>query len=177
MNRNSLALLFIHVAFFVFAQENPDTETASIEDKKHEIKADGMKLLAGPILEVTYEYVHNNNSGFGTSILVDLQSNSDYLEAFSITPFYRAYFFNKQDFGAKGFFVEGHGKYATGEDPIFTTNEGRYTDFSLGLSVGQKWVNKNGFIAELLLGFSRTLGNNSGHDVYFRGGVFLGYRL
>ena len=46
------------------------------------------------------------------------------------------------------------------------------------MSLGQKWVNKNGFVFELLLGVSRTLGANSaGSEAYLRGGLSVGYRF
>ena len=93
------------------------------------------------------------------------------------------YFFNKQDYGAKGFFVEGFGKLSTGEIEFYdfdsSINEtDKYTDVSLGMSLGKKWVNKNGFVFELLVGASRALGgDNDGPEAYFRGGLFVGYRF
>ena len=159
-----------------FAQEE-EKELKPLDERKHEVKLDGIKLIAGTILEGTYEYVQNKNSGFGVSLLVNLDRDNDYLEDFSITPFYRAYFFNKQDYGAKGFFVEGFGKYVSGDEVIFSDRTEDYNDFSLGMSVGQKWVNSNGFVVELLVGVSRALGGDVGHDAYFRGGIFVGYRF
>jgi hypothetical protein len=160
----------------LFSQGNENT-TKSIEDRKHEIKLDGIKLIAGSILETTYEFVQNKNSGFGASLLINLDSDNDYLEDFSISPFYRMYFFNKEDYGAKGFFVEGFGKYANGDDAYFGNQEETYNDFSLGMSLGKKWINSSGFVFELLVGVSRSLGGDVGHDAYFRGGLFVGYRL
>lgn len=169
-------LLCLTSSLTAFSQDE-GKETLSLEERKHEVKLDGIKLIAGTILEGTYEYVGNTNSGFGVSLLVNLDADNDYLEDFSITPFYRAYFFNKQDYGAKGFFVEGFGKYVTGDEVIFSDRTEDYNDLSLGMSVGQKWVNSNGFMVELLVGVSRTLGGDTGHDAYFRGGIFVGYRF
>ena len=72
-----------------------------------------------------------------------------WVENFSITPFYRYYFFNKEDYGAKGFFVEGFGKLSFGDNSYENINynndldEENFTDLSLGMALGQKWVNKN----------------------------------
>lgn len=165
----------LSACLFTSGQENDQKK--DFNDRKHEIKVDGIKLIAGTILEGTYEFVRNKNSGYGVSLLVNLDSGNDYLEDFSITPFYRGYFFNKQDYGAKGFFVEGFGKYVTGDEEFFSSEDENYSDFSLGMSVGQKWVNSNGLVVELLVGVSRTLGGDRGHDGYFRGGVFVGYRF
>ena len=174
-----LTILLLFVTFMTFSQEN-DTDNIRI----HELRLDGLKLLAGPIVETSYEFVKNENSGYGVSILVNLGSDSSvWVENFSITPFYRFYFFNKEDYGAKGFFVEGFGKLSTGDNSyqdIFYNDleEENFTDLSLGMSLGQKWVNKNGFVFELLLGVSRTLGANSaGSEAYLRGGLSVGYRF
>ncbi len=157
-------------------QENIDNRL----ENDNELRLDGIKLIAGTILEGTYEYVGNKNSGMGISLLVNLDSDNEYPENFSLSPFYRMYFFNRQDYGAKGFFVEGFGKLATGEETTmfddFNDKE-NYTDFSLGMSLGKKWVNSNGFVFEILVGVSRSLGGNPGREAYFRGGLFVGYRF
>jgi len=155
----------------VAQENNPDNKA-----RKHEVKLDGIKLIAGSIFETSYEYVKSNNSGFGVSLLVNFDKDNDYPEDFSITPFYRMYFFNREDYGAKGFFVEGFGKYVSG-DESFSDQTEEYNDFSLGMSLGKKWVNSNGFVFELLVGVGRTLGGDTGHDAYFRGGLFVGYRF
>ena len=54
------------------AQGNNTTNDA----RKHEIKLDGIKLIAGSIFETSYEYVKNNNSGFGVSLLVNFDKNN-----------------------------------------------------------------------------------------------------
>jgi len=176
MKSKILLIVLLTISTISFSQEDNDNERKPLSERKHEVRIGTIKLLA-EIAEVSYEYINNSNSGFGVSMLYNLNKNSDYLEEFSVTPFYRFYFTSKEDFGAKGFFFEGHTKLATGEDPIFNTNDGKHTDFSVGFAAGQKWVNSNGFIVDLSIGLSRTIGNNSGHDIYFRGGLFVGYRF
>jgi hypothetical protein len=177
MKNWKLFIILLSISSFSFSQEE---EPKNIAQRIHEIRLDGVKLIAGPIAEVTYEFVKNENSGYGVSILANL--GSDYNEDFSITPFYRMYFFTKQDYGANGFFVEGFGKLVTGDEYDYVFDEedekNNYTDFSLGMSLGKKWVNKNGFVFELLLGVSRALGSDdSGPEAYLRGGLFVGYRF
>ena len=174
-----LLTILLCVTFVTFSQENEDNI------RTHELRLDGLKLLAGPIAEASYEFGKNENSGYGVSIFVNLGSDSPvWVENFSITPFYRYYFFNKEDYGAKGFFVEGFGKLSFGDNSYENINynndrdEENFTDLSLGMALGQKWVNKNGFVFELLLGVSRTLGTNSaGPEAYLRGGLSVGYRF
>ncbi len=171
-----IALYCLCSSAFSQNQENIDNRL----ENDNELRLDGIKLIAGTILEGTYEYVGNKNSGMGISLLVNLDSDNEYPENFSLSPFYRMYFFNRQDYGAKGFFVEGFGKLATGEETTmfddFNDKE-NYTDFSLGMSLGKKWVNSNGFVFEILVGVSRSLGGNPGREAYFRGGLFVGYRF
>lgn len=177
MKFNISILLFCAIFNVAYSQEPQEDNS---HQPIHELRLDGLKLLAGPIAEVSYEFVKNENSGYGISILANIGSNS-YSENFSVTPFYRIYFFNKQDYGAKGFFVEGFGKLSTGDDKYIYENNNEAdsnTDFSLGMSLGKKWVNKNGFVFEILIGASRALGgNDAGPDAYFRGGLFVGYRI
>lgn len=176
MKNRILFIILLAISSFSFSQEEQENAAQRI----HEIRLDGFKLIAGPIAEVSYEFVKKENSGYGVSILANL--GSDYNEDFSITPFYRMYFFNKRDYGASGFFVEGFGKLTTGDEYEYDfegdDEKNNYTDFSLGMSLGKKWVNKNGFVFELLIGASRALGGDgSGPEAYIRGGLFVGYRF
>ncbi|HEX8574988.1 MAG TPA: hypothetical protein VF677_01705, partial [Flavobacterium sp.] len=122
---------------------------------------------------------------FGASLLVNLDSGNDYFENFSITPFARFYFQETKEFGAKGFFVEGFGKYSIGNrerlnyyyDYIDLDKE-NYSAASLGIALGKKWINRTGFVFEVLIGAGRTLGNTDvAPDVMFRGDLNLGYRF
>jgi len=152
----------------------------SIFERKHEIKVGAVKLLAGPILEATYEYIYSKNFTYGSSILVSLEKNSDYPEDFSITPFARFYFQETKEYGANGFFVEGFGKYVTGKwnNDLFSSTENKYTAAALGISLGKKWVNSSGFSFEILVGGGRVLGRGDNAPAgVFRGDLNIGYRF
>jgi len=177
-------LVLISFCFSItsFCQETPieKLKESSIFNRKHELKAGGIKLLAGPIFEATYEYIHSKNFTYGSSILVSLEKNSDYPEDFSITPFARFYFQETKEYGANGFFVEGFGKYVTGRwnTSLFTEEENKYTAAALGLSLGKKWINSSGFVFELLIGAGRMLGGGENTpDAVFRGDLNIGYRF
>lgn len=167
------------IALLFFAST---TTFAQNEQKqfKHEVKIDGAKLALGTIFEASYEYVGKVSSGYGISFLLNPRENDAYFEKVSITPFYRMYFFNKQDYGAKGLFAEGFSKFSFGTDDfLFSQNEDeKYFDAALGLAIGKKWVNKNGFVLEIFVGGGRTLGfSDYSPDGFFRGGIFLGKRF
>ena len=153
---------------------------SSIFNRKHELKVGAVKLLVGPIFEATYEYIHSKNFTYGSSILINLEKNSDYPEDFSITPFARFYFQETKEYGAKGFFVEGFGKYVTGRwnTDVFSSEENKYSAAALGICLGKKWINSSGFSFEILLGGGRILGGGDNKpDGVFRGDLNLGYRF
>ena len=175
-------LLFVLSATILLAQETDK----SVFNKKHEIKVGGIKLLSGPILEGTYEYIHSKDFTYGSSVLLNLDKSNDYAEDFSITPFARFYFQETKEYGAQGFFVEGFAKYINGKttkghyDALYNYYETKETfDASaLGLSVGKKWINRSGFVFEILVGAGRSLGNQDNvPDAFFRGDLFVGYRF
>ena len=115
-----LPILALFVTFTSLAQSDDNKEVINAIDKKHEVRLGAIKLLAGPIFEGVYEYVQDSNRGFGAAILLNLNSDNEYPENYSLTPFYRMYFQTKEDYGAKGFFVEGFTSFFGGKN---------YTDF------------------------------------------------
>ncbi len=181
----TLFVLTFSISFGQEINEQKETSKKSIFDRKHEVKIGAVKLLAGPILETTYEYISSKDFTYGASLLANLQSESEYPEDFSVTPFARFYFQESKEFGAKGFFVEGFAKYSNGtyynaydSDTGTYTNGKKYNAAALGLSLGKKWINTSGFVFETLIGFGRRLGNNdAAPEAFFRGDLCIGYRF
>ncbi len=180
------SLIILLNGFFTFSQDNIEKGSKpSLFEKKHEIKVGAVKLLAGPIFEGTYEYIYSKDFTFGSSILVDFQRQNDWYENFSITPFARFYFQETKEYGAQGFFVEGFGKIATGDDYYIeyynsdnTYESKKFTVGVIGLSLGKKWINHSGFVFETLIGVGRTLSSSdTAPDAFFRGDLSIGYRF
>lgn len=173
MKMKLLHLLFVTLSItYTIAQEKND----SFELKRHEIKAGAIKLLSGPVFEGTYEYIYSRDFTFGSSLLINI--NTDWYEDFSITPFARFYFQETKEYGAKGFFVEGFAKYSIGKYDKENDFLKDYSAAALGISLGKKWINKTGFVFEILFGFGRTLGNSTvAPDAIFRGDFNIGYRF
>jgi hypothetical protein len=176
--------IFFYLSFLSFCVSlAQDKKQNDLDSRKHEIKFGAVKMLAGPIFEGTYEYIYSKDFTFGSSLLVNLQKDSSYDEDFSITPFARFYFQETQEYGAKGFFVEGFAKYVTGKYDKYNYSNYNYNKESfsagaLGISLGKKWVNHTGFTLELLGGIGRTLGNSTvAPDAIFRGDLNIGYRF
>lgn len=183
-----LLVLSLFAFLISFNTQAQDEESVAAIDKKHEVRLGALKLLAGPIFEGVYEYVPNSNTGFGAALLVNLNGDNDYLEDYSITPFYRMYFQTKEDYGAKGFFAEGFTSFFGGkndEDAFydFNTNTTRFEggegffDISVGLSVGKKWVNSSGFVFEAKFGVGRNLLGTADIDLLVKGDLYIGYRF
>ncbi|PPK93648.1 hypothetical protein LY01_02431 [Nonlabens xylanidelens] len=199
-------LLLIITIFFIstncFAQEGQnDDQTDSQkrldkfnEAKKHEVSLDVVAAIAGLGINPRYEYVLGRYSGVGVDLnigILDNEDKFDYYETFSITPYYRQYFFSKEDYGAKGFYGEGFVKVFSFEDGYFISdfNGGRnvtesYTEAAIGVGIGWKWVSDSGFLIDVGFGIGRNFGIADDRNETFdlpevtgRGGVNFGWRF
>ena len=175
-----IILFFLLACSVSFAQEIPKKESNSkFFSKEQELKFGTVKLLAGTVFELTYEYISSDEFTFGSSILYNFDKQNDFPEDFSLTPFARFYYANNGDDDAEGFFIEGYFKYSAGRY-VYNNSDVRdkYNAPSVGLSLGNKWVTDSGFVFETLIGFGRTLGNTSvAPDTSVRGDLFVGYRF
>ncbi len=176
-----MLLFFLVCQSQLFSQEKND-DFSSL--KKHEIKIDAFDLAFLSTLDVTYERVSANSMSYGLSVFFNFKEQGGYTENFAVTPFFRFYFLNKEDFGSKGFFVEIFSKFASGNNIFldslfnFEVEDKKYFDAALGFSIGKKWVNKKGFTFEISLGGGRNLGlDENSPEFLFRGGFSLGYQF
>lgn len=179
--KKTILFFVLFMSFIANAQQddNPKTQKKSIDFRKHELKFGAIKLLAGAVLELTYEHIQTKDFTYGSSILINFDSNNGYNETFSVTPFARFYFQETKEYGAYGFFVEGFAKVVTGNHRELISNvQKNYTSGGFGISVGKKWVNNSGFVMEVLIGGARGFGDgSSAPSGYFRGDVNIGYRF
>ena len=203
-------LLIIAFSNFFIAQEVQKVEIIKTDDQSSnlfdqlgtsEIKLDLIDLIAYPAFDITYEKIKNPYTSFGASLFINFSSeqNSDWVDKFSLTPFYRFYFFNKKDYGGAGFFAEVFSKFSSGRTEYniyyedqpsgFSRWESETTnqfDIALGASIGQKWVNKMGWTFEVNFGVGRFITNNQNEDYngYYsrseatvKGGLSIGKRF
>jgi hypothetical protein len=206
MNKKNILIVlatFLMTATAYAQEKEPLGETDSQkrlhefnEVKKHEISLDVVAAISGLGINPRYEYVLGRYSGVGVDLnigILDDDDSFDYYETFSITPYYRQYFFSKEDYGAKGFYGEGFAKVFTFEDgyfeiDLFGSGSGRnvtesYTEAALGVGIGWKWVSDSGFLIDIGFGIGRNLGlanDPQGYDlpeVTGRGGVNFGWRF
>ncbi len=204
MKKIILGLACLSLFNLSIAQEDQTDSQRRLDDftavKKHEVSLDVLAGLAIPALNPRYEYVLGRYSGVGADIFISLQeddSDLEYYEKFSFNPYYRQYFFSKEDYGAKGFYAEGFTKFYTYEEndnDFFDINNNRitvggktYFETAIGVGVGWKWVSDSGFLIDIGFGLGRDLGfadkeyNGDFYyeksNVQFRGGVNFGWRF
>jgi len=197
MKKILLFLLVTFVSLSFTAQEFEGTKENRYPEgveKKNELKLNAFNLIAFAALDISYEKVISANSSYGVGIFYNFSDyeNDDitFPKKFSITPYYR-WFFSEYQY-AQGFFIEGFGMLNTFQDFYnsydYNNNYSKIktqTSFALGISVGGKFVLKEGFTAEVLAGVGRNLikgesqedYNTFQNEIIGRFGVSLGYRF
>jgi hypothetical protein len=180
----NLLILFFILSLTSYSQDNiqrvevikTNTQIEEFSNKigKNEFKVDFLDLLVFPALSVGYEKVNNSSTAFGSTLFLNLGGNdSDWNDNFAITPYYRFYFLESEDYGGYGIFAEIFTKFAFGDAEKYneasnTYDEDNYFDMALGLAVGKKWINRNGYTFELLLGVGRNLLYDDSTDSFDR---------
>ncbi len=182
-----IALVLFSNAIFAQSEEQPIV-------KKHELKANAFNLIVFKAVDFSYEYLIDSESSVGASLLFNLQDSDDdsyddgpyYDEKFAFTPYYRRYFSSKH---AWGFFIEAFGMYNVQKDfdGIYDFDSNSYIDsgeesnnIAFGISVGAKFVSRNGFIFEFFGGAGRNIyssNDNYASEIVPRLGATLGYRF
>lgn len=192
MKKIVLTLLTL-VSVSAVAQTTFPESMNSAYDKKHEIRVGAIKLLSGHSLELSYERVKDKNQGYGAHFLVGFGDGEDVLnQNISIAPYYRFYFSQSQEYGAKGMFVEGFADLYSGTEYVYSNsytvdpygyyyynqNKENFTDLALGLAIGWKKVNTIGFVFELKAGYGKNLiQQNTNASGVFKGDISIGYRF
>ena len=133
---------------------------------KNEIRVDFLDLLAVPALTIAYEKSNNSNSGFGATLFINMSEDDGILDydPIILTPYYRFYFLQTEDFGGNGIFAE-----------IFTQLSS--SKIAPGFAIGKKWINRKGFTLELLAGVGRNLSGGDNDESVGRLGVSIGKRF
>ena len=171
-------------------QQSDSARAASIRVTTNEIGLDMFDLALLRTIDVTYEYIKNSEIGFGLTARFSLADETNGFaegERYGITPFFRYYFFNKQDYGSKGFYAEIFLKCFGGKfdhwhsdsyNGSYYNSRDNYFDTAFGIGLGYKFVNRSGFIVDLNIGLGRSLGlSEMGDTGVGRGGIIFGYRF
>ena len=158
---------------------------------QQEFRIDFFDLLLLGSLQVGYEKMNDTSTALGVTTLINF--GDVLVEDFALTPYFRLYFLESEEYGGYGFFAEVFSRLAFGETEARNTvsyEEENFFDIAPGAAIGQKWVNKKGWTFEVSGGVGRFLlnkdENNSsiGQEVtsnrpgaIFRGGFSIGKRF
>jgi hypothetical protein len=186
-----LFILTLISAQFTAQEKEENTESQDI-GKNYELKINAFNLITFAALDLSYERLINEDSSFGMAVFYNFSDYADtdiaFPKKFSITPYYR-WFFSENKY-ARGFFIEGFGMLNTYQDIYYNYDSyqssskiEKQTGFALGISVGGKFVIKEGFTAEVLAGVGRNLIKGESlesyqdfqNEVIGRFGISLGY--
>ncbi len=187
-----IPLLFTSLVVFKSYSQDVDTSdiasTASYGLPQTELRINALSLLVGPALDISYEHVLSSSSGLGGSLLLNFSGDNYGSQKFALSPFYRFYFFDQKDYGARGLFVEGFSSLALVEPytewvdlpygSIVEQDKGNEFQWSIGFAAGRKWINQKGFSFEIFLGVGRYLLSTATTDeVHPRIGASFGKRF
>lgn len=161
-------LLSFSLFFGLFSAQAQETE----KQRKNDVLADPILLIAVPMANVSYERLLSENKGLGINAMIKLDPEDGRFSQFSA--FYRMYFGKKY---ASGFFLEGFIPVTTESNDIYSYNyddingyyytssvtKGNFTTVGIGFGVGGKWVMKNNLVIEASGGIARRFGDRDKH--------------
>tara|TARA_B100001996_G_scaffold375103_1_gene354605 strand:- start:469 stop:1122 length:654 start_codon:yes stop_codon:yes gene_type:complete len=215
----NITLLILLFSICISSQEVQQVEVLKNDNQitdlfdelgQNELKLDLADMLGFPAFDINYERIKDPYSSFGVSLFLNVSNNDsasrNWTDKFTLSPFYRFYFFNKKDYGGAGFFAEIFTKFSFGKNDVeyynfnpdpnnpgidyWETIEENFFDIAPGAGIGQKWLNKKGWTFEINVGVGRYLLNkdfntdSSGQEVNylrpvaaFKGGLFIGKRF
>lgn len=179
---------FVFKAFGQEADNIDNSIVATEEAAQTELRINALTLLIGPALDISYEHVLSNSSGLGGSLLLNFGGDNYGSQKFALSPFYRFYFFDQKDYGARGLFVEGFSSLAIVEPytewvelrdgSYMEQDQGNQFQWSVGFAAGRKWINQKGFSFEIFLGVGRyLLSTETTDEVHPRIGASFGKRF
>lgn len=193
----TLTLLGLLICFSGNAQETEPEDKVKRDLTKNEISLDAVDLLAFGALDISFEYLLNDHSSFSIEMFNKLFNKNDgeevdlsqtYSKSFALTGKFK-YFFDDQKnawgFYAQAFSTFSHGKYATDIeriDPETNVSETievarEFSDVAAGFGGGYKFVTKQGYFADLGIGFGRNLFHRYSPDYIILSNVGLGFRF
>ena len=168
--KNILLLLFVF-SLTTYSQDKiqqvevVETDTQiqnfSTEIGQNELRFDFLSLLVYDSFSATYERMNDTSTAYGVSMLINFGEDNELNDNFAVTPYFRIYFLESEDYGGYGFFAEVFSKFAFGESEVNLDNisyvDEDYFDVALGVALGRKWINRKGYSFEILLGIGKNL--------------------
>lgn len=177
-------VLFLIISIPVIAQEG----TANLSLRKNEIKIEPIGIVTGNALHLTYERYINTSFSFGATARIrtsriEFEGSSDAKNKHHFIVFGRLYAFKTN------FYMEAFTGIATSERKFtrkIIDNEGflvytkaikTHNNAAIGFSLGQKIIFTNRITLDITLGIGDTPFNSALPDIFFRGGINVGYKF
>lgn len=189
MNKLLITAFILLGMFCGHAQEAEEISKVEVKNlfeevdfsEKNEIRLNALDLIIHPALSISYERISNESNSYGVSLFANFGDHDATYQNFSITPYYRFYFLNRKDYGANGLFVEAFSTFSSVDfDSYYNANSNEF-QISMGVSLGRKWVNYNGFTFETFIGVGRYFLKNSNDkytpETHGRFGITIGKRF
>ena len=190
MKKELIFFILILLYSYTYAQESEEEKVVKVEIIKNnsfeqsdtygenEFRINFFDLLVVPGLHGYYEKIIDETSSLGAAVYFSLSADPVVDRRFAISPYYRLYFLDRKDYGAKGIFVEVFASIAGADDH---ESPDTITRFSIGLTTGRKWLTRQGYTFEPFIGFGRYLdGHDDGSDNpggHLRFGISIGKRF
>ena len=192
-----LFLILLSISVIAAAQNTTDSKetenqkhtTKLSKTKRHNISIEVFNGILFSSFNPSYEYTLNKHSGIGADFKFSNKNgvNHPFLVKFSFSPYYRQYFFSKDDYGATGLYGEGFLKfyiYENHNDYFFgnstNTNIESFFETAIGVSIGRKWISDSGFFIDTNAGLGRNLGfpdDPNKRDVIVKVSLSFGWRF
>lgn len=177
----------------LLAQEANNAEGSSFT-AGNEIKWDVLGLITETKIQLTYEHQFLPKWSAGLSAAT-YQSNKDkdhfdtstdkQLKNYDIIPYIRYHLSPNQNsyYFAEGSLGVNSGKYKhierldANNQAIYQLQQGEYTDLALGLAVGYKYILKEHFLGEILVGGGQNILNDDSPKYISRVAISIGYKF
>lgn len=180
MKKNLLICFLLSISFVAFSQE---TEESVSHTRKNDLLIDPIFLIAGPIVNASYERILNEDYGVGVHTLFGLGAMDEIVQ---ISPYARMYTGKKY---ASGFFLEAFVPITSTKEDVsrYDDNTGNYIErrdernstVGLGVGLGGKWVVKRSIVLEIGGGVARRFGykGTTGEPITGKWMMGIGYKF
>ena len=154
---------------------------SSVNFAQQEAKLDITDALVFKTIDISYETYINDQTSIGASVLYSFENKTAkfrYNEKFMFSPYVRHYFTTNK---AWNLFGEGFIGVSTGYNERKVENADSiydgYTDGTLGIGIGTKYLSSSGLVVDIYAGVGRNLFSTNSPIVTPRIGVNIGWRL
>ena len=147
-----LIIIFVLIPLLSIAQEVQKVEVVKSDTQienlnkllgQNEIKIDFLDFIIFPALTLGYEKNRNSSTAYGATMFINFDTDlgSEWNDKFAITPYYRFYFLESQDYGGYGVFAEIFTKFSSAKIENYSISlQNQYPNLTLIFHQDLQWV-------------------------------------